>query len=134
VTDRLDGRLGSLRAVAILAAAIVAACQPLNPAQLPPVPADGGTPCTREVSVPSDTVVISAGACNPWCIHVAAGTSVYFINNDPTLYFLVADPPLSYDMQVPGYAGAVTLPLTVRGPVTWTDVHHPAATATIFVE
>jgi hypothetical protein len=134
VTDRLDGRFGSLRAVAILAAAMVAACQPHDPFQAVPVPPDGGTPCTRDVAVDSDTVVISAGICNPWCIHVTAGTSVYFINNDPILYYLVADPPLPYDLQVPGYAGTVTLPLTAPGAVTWTEVHHPAATATIFVE
>jgi hypothetical protein len=134
VTDRLDGRLGSLRALAILAAAMVAACQSHDPFQTPPLPPDGGTPCTRDVAVASDTVVISAGACNPWCIHVAAGTSVYFINNDPILYYFVADPQLPYDIQVPEYAGAVTLPLRVPGPVTWTEVHHPAATATIFVE
>jgi hypothetical protein len=132
VTDRLDGRFGSLRAVAILAAAMVAACQPHDPFQDVPVP-PVGTPCTRDVAVASDTVVIAAGTCNPWCIHVAAGTSVYFINNDPILYYLVADPVLPYDLQVPSYAGTVTLPLA-PGTVTWTEVHHPAATVTIFVE
>ena len=134
MTDRLDGRLGFLRALAILAAAVVAACQPHDPFQTFPVQPGGGTPCTRNVAVASDTVVVSAGICNPWCIHVAAGTSVYFINNDPTLYLFMADPALPYDVQVPGYAGAVTLPLTVPGRVTWTAVHQPAATATIFVE
>jgi len=134
VTDRLDGRLGFLRALAILAAAMVAACQTHDPFQTPPAPPDGGVPCTRDVAVASDTVVISAGICNPWCIHVAAGTPVYFLNNDPTLYYFVADPVLAYDLQVPGYAGSVTSPLTARGAVTWTEVHHPAATVTIFVE
>jgi len=134
VTDRLDGRLGFLRALAILAAAMVAACQPHDPFQTFPVQPDGGTPCTRAVSVASDTVVITAGACNPWCIHVAAGTSVYFHSNDPALYYFVADPVLSYDLQVLGYGDAVTLPLTTLGPVTWTAAHQQAATVTIFVE
>ncbi len=134
MTDGLDVRFRLLRAVAILAAAMVAGCASHDPTQLLPVPPDPGTPCTRDTAVASDTVVVAAGACNPWCIHVPANTSVYFINADPNLYYFVADPPLSYDVQVPGYAGAVTLPLTVRGQVTWTEVHHPAATVTIFVE
>jgi hypothetical protein len=132
VSDRDDGRFGFFRGTACVAvAALVAACGTMNAAEPPPVPAG---PCTRAVAVASDTVVISAGVCNPWCIHVAAPTPVYFINNDPTLYFFTADPALPYDVQVPGNAGAVTLPLTAVGPVTWTAAHQPAATVTIFVE
>jgi hypothetical protein len=130
VSDRLDGRFDFLRAaVALLAAAVVAACQPHDPAQPPP----GGTPCSRAVAVASDTVVIAAGVCNPWCIHVPAGTPVYFVNNDPALYLFMAEPALPYDVQVPAHAGNVTLPLAA-GTVTWTAVQQPAATATIFVE
>ena len=110
----------------------VAACQPLEPAA-PPVP-DGGTPCSRSVAVAASDVVITAGACNPWCIHVPVGSRVYFINNDPVLYLFAADPPLAYEVQVPGYTGAVTLPLEAVGAVTWTAVHSPAATVTIYVE
>ena len=141
MSDRLDGRFAPFRATArwparaaawALVLVAVAACQPLNPAQLPPE-GDGGTPCTLAAAVASDTVVIAAGACNPWCIHVPAGTAVYFINNDPALYLFMADPALPYDVQVPGYAGAVTLPLA-SGTVTWTAVHQPAATVTIFAE
>ena len=134
MSDRDDGRFGSfLRAASIAAAALVAACGTLNPVDLPPVPSGPGTPCTRAVSVAADIVVISAGACNPWCIHLPAGKPVYFINNDPTLYLFAADPVLPYDVQVPGYAGTVTLPLAA-GTVTWTAVHQPAATVTVFVE
>jgi hypothetical protein len=85
------------------------------------------------VAVASDTVVIAAGVCNPWCIHVPAGTPVYFVNNDPALYLFMAEPALPYDVQVPAHAGNVTLPLAA-GTVTWTAVQQPAATATIFVE
>jgi hypothetical protein len=130
VSDRLDGRFDFLRAaVALLAAAVVAACQPHDPAQPPP----DGTPCTRAVAVASDTVVIAAGVCNPWCIHVPAGTPVYFVNDDPALYLFMAQPALPYDVQVPAHAANVTLPLAA-GTVTWTAVQQPAATATIFVE
>jgi hypothetical protein len=130
VSDRLDGRFAFLRAAAAVATVtLVAACGPLLPTP-PPGPV---VPCTREAAVASDTVVVAAGACNPWCIHVAAGTAVYFINNDPALYLFMADPALPYDVQVPGYAGAVTLPLA-SGTVTWTAVHQPAATVTIFAE
>ena len=131
MSDRLDGRFAFLRAAAaVTAVALVAACGP-QPPTAPPGPV---VPCTREVAVASDTVVIAAGACNPWCIHVAAGTPVTFFNDDPALYFFLADPPLVYeDVQVPGYAGAVTLPLS-PGTVTWTSAHQPAATVTVFVE
>jgi hypothetical protein len=135
VSDLLDRRFGSrCAAVALAAVLLVAGCQPLTQEQLPPVPPDGGTPCNRALAVESDTVVISAGACNPWCIHVRAGTPVYFINNDPGLYFFLANPALLYeDVQVPGGAGTVTLPLP-PGMVTWTAAHTPAATVTVFVE
>jgi hypothetical protein len=130
VSDRLDGRFASLRAT-VLAALLAgaAACQPLPP----PVP-EPGTPCTRAVAVAFSEVVISAGACNPWCIHVPVGSRVYFINNDPVTYLFAADPALPYEVQVPGHAGAVTLPLETVGTVTWTAVHSPAATVTVFVE
>jgi hypothetical protein len=118
------------RAASVAAALVVAACGRLEP----PVPPGPVVPCTRAVAVASDTVVISAGVCNPWCIHVAARTPVYFINGDPTLYYFTAAPTLPYDIQVPGYAGAVTPPLTALGAVTWTAVQQPAATVTIFVE
>ena len=131
MSDRHDGRLGFFRAVASAAAAlVVAACGRIEP----PPPPGPVVPCTRAVAVPSDTVRISAGVCNPWCIHVAARTPVFFINGDPTLYYFTADPTLPFDIQVPAYAGAVTPPLTDLGAVTWTAVHQPAATVTIFVE
>jgi hypothetical protein len=133
VSDWLDGRFAPLRALALAGLlAGVAACQTLEPAA-PPVP-DGGTPCSRAVAVAASDVVITAGACNPWCIHVPVGSRVYFINNDPVLYLFAADPPLAYEVQVPGYTGAVTLPLEAVGAVTWTAVHSPAATVTIYVE
>ena len=130
MSDWLDGRFASFRAT-VLAALLAgaAACQPLAP----PVP-DGGTPCSRAVAVAFAEVLISAGACNPWCIHVPVGSRVYFINNDPVTYLFAADPPLSYEVQVPGHAGAVTLPLEPAGAVTWSAVHSPAATVTVFVE
>ena len=118
------------RAASVAAALVVAACGRLEP----PVPPGPAVPCTRDVSVASDTVVITAGICNPWCIHVAAGTRVYFINQDPALYFFIASPALPYDLPVPGGSGAATEPLTALGPVTWTAAHQQAATATIFVE
>jgi hypothetical protein len=134
VSDRLDGRFAPFRAIARVALLVaVAACQPLNPTS-PPPSSDGGTPCTRAVAVASDTVVIAAGACNPWCIHVPVGTPVYFVNYDTTTYLFVADPPLSYDVQVPGNAPAVTLPLSPAGAVTFTAVHAPTATVTVYVE
>jgi len=131
VSDRLDGPFLLFRAVALLAAAAALACQPaVPPPEPPPVP----IPCTRDVAVASDTIVISAGICNPYCIHVPVGTVVYFLNNDPMLYLFVADPPLPYDVQVPGFAGSETLPLASAGTMTWTAVQQPAATATVFVE
>jgi hypothetical protein len=134
VSDWLDGRFAPQRAT-VLAALLagVAACLPLDGASPPPVP-DGGTPCSRAVAVAALDVVISAGACNPWCIHVPLGSRVYFFNNDPVTYLLAADPPLPYEVQVPGHTGAVTLPLEAVGAVTWTAVHSPAATVTIYVE
>lgn len=133
MSDWLDGRFACFR-VTVLASLLAgaAACQPLNSAA-PPGP-DGGTPCSRAVAVAASEVVITAGACNPWCIHVPVGSRVYFINNDPVLYLFAADPPLGYDVQVPANAPAVTLPLETAGMVTWTAVHSPAATVTIFVE
>jgi hypothetical protein len=139
VPDRPEGgtiprRAPALAGAAVLAAAALSvACQTLEPASPPPVPPDGGTPCSRAVAVAADTVVIAAGACIPWCIAVPAGTEVTFQNNDPVLYYLVADPPLPYDVQVPAYAGMATLPLPV-GTYTWTAVQNPATTVTIFVE
>jgi hypothetical protein len=130
VSDRLDGRFARIRAIAPLGvAALLSACGPA----VPEPPTGPGTPCTRDVAVASDTVVIAAGACNPWCIHVPAGTPVYFINDDPVLYLFVAEPALPYEVQVPQHAGSVTLPLAA-GTVTWTAVHQPAATVTVFVE
>jgi hypothetical protein len=131
VSDRLDRRFDPRSAVALAAAALLGACQAHDPFPAQP---DGGTPCTRDVAVASDTVVVSAGACNPWCIHVPVGTPVYFVNQDPDLYLFTADPPLTYDLQVPGYAANVTAPLEPAGTVTWTAVQNPAATVTIFVE
>jgi len=130
VSDRLDGRFDFLRAVALVAvAALATTCGPV----LPEPPLGPVTPCTRDAAVASDTVVIAAGVCNPWCIHVPAGTPVYFVNNDPLIYLFTADPALPYEIQVPQYAGTVTLPLAA-GTVTWTAVHQPAATVTVFVE
>ncbi len=127
-------RGATLGAVALLAAmALAAGCQPLDPAQPLPVPPDGGTPCTRAVAVRADSVVIAAGTCIPWCLVVAAGTPVTFFNNDAALYYFVATPALPYDVQVPGYAGMMTLPLPV-GTWTWTALQSPATTATVFVE
>jgi hypothetical protein len=131
VSDRLDGRFLLRRAVALLAAASALACQPAIPL---PDPAPVPVPCTREVAVASDTIVVSGGICNPYCIHVPVGATVYFVNNDPWLYLFVADPPLWYDVQLPGYAAAETLPLGTAGTMTWTAAQQPAATATVFVE
>jgi hypothetical protein len=133
VPDRLDRRfpLPALAAALSLAAAVLG-CQPHDPAATPP-PSDGGTPCVSSGAVAANEVVIAAGVCNPWCIRVTAGTSVYFYNNDPALYLFVADPALSYDVQVPGYAGAVTLPLAA-GTWTFTAVQAPSATVTIFAQ
>jgi hypothetical protein len=134
VSDRLDWRIAPRRALALaVLLPCVAACQPLNPTSPPPV-GDGGTPCTRASAVSSDTVVIAAQACDPWCIYLPAGSSLYFINNDTAMYLFVADPPLPYDVQVPGRSPAVTLPLDTRGTVTFTAVHAPTATVTVFVE
>jgi hypothetical protein len=141
VSDRLDGRFAPFRATArrparaaawALVLVAVAACHPLNPAQLPPE-GDGGTPCTLAEAVAFDTVVIAAGACNPWCIRVAAGSPIYFVNQDQAYYLFMADPPLPYDVQVPGRSPAVTLPLPA-GTWTFTAVQAPAATVTVFVE
>jgi hypothetical protein len=134
VSDWLDRRIAPVRALALAALLpCLVACQPLNPTSPPPV-GDGGTPCSRSVAVDSDTVVIAAQVCDPWCIHVPTGTSVYFINNDTAMYLFVADPPLSYDVQVPGRSPAVTLPLDTPGTVSFTAVHAPTATVTVFVE
>ncbi len=133
MTDRLESRSALRVAAVVLAAALGAGCQPLDPAQGAPAPSGPPVPCTREVAVASDTVVITAAACNPYCLHVAAGTPVYFLNHDGTAYYFVASPALPYDLPVPAYAGTVTLPLAA-GTVTWTAVHAPSATATVFVE
>jgi hypothetical protein len=131
VSDRLDGRFAPFSAIARVGLlALVTACQPLGTA----FPPDGGTPCTRAVAVAADTVVISAGACNPWCIHVPVGPPIYFFNGDRDSYYFVADPPLPYDVPVPASAPTVTLPLTTAGTVTFTAVHAPSATVTVFVE
>jgi hypothetical protein len=133
VPDRLDRRftLPALAATLSIAATVLG-CQPLAPAA-PPPGSDGGTPCVSSGAVAANEVVVAAGVCNPWCIQVAAGTPVYFYNNDPALYLFVADPPLSYDVQVPGYAGAVTLPLAA-GSWTFTAVQAPSATVTVRVQ
>lgn len=142
MSDRLDGGIATERrrsarplAAAALAAslALVGGCGPLNPAALPPVPPGPGVPCTREVAVAASDVVVAAAACNPWCIHVPAGTPVYFHNLDRFLYLFTADPALPYDVQLPPLAPAVTLPLA-KGTVTWTAVQAPSATVTVFVE
>jgi len=136
VSDRFDRPWVPWRPAALVALAaaagllVLTGCPTHDPLVVPP---DGGVPCTRAAAIASDTVVIAALVCNPSCIHVKAGTPVYFINHDPFTYYLVADPPLPYDLSVPPYAGTVTLPLAA-GTVTWTAPHQPSAAATIFVE
>ena len=148
MTDRLDERFARasgretavarsrrpLRLLGLVAvAASLGACSPLNPAA-PPPGGGSGTPCTREVAVPTDTVVITAGTCDPWCVHVAAGTTVYFLNRDGALYYLEADPAEYGVVQVQGGATGWTSPLEPPGTVTFTAAQAPAVTVTIFVE
>ncbi len=109
---------------------LLAACQ----APLPAAPPGGdATPCTRATAVAADTVVLVAGACNPWCVVTHVGSVVYFTNHDAVLHDMVADPALPYDLPVPPGGTLATLPLAA-GTVTWTSVHQPSATVTLFVE
>ena len=118
---------------ALLAAALCAACEVLGPAEPPPA-GDGGTPCTRATAVAAATVVVVAGACNPWCIHVPAGASVEFLNQDRATYLFASEGPPAFEMLVPASSAASTPALASPGTVVVTAVHVPAATATIFVE
>jgi hypothetical protein len=136
VSDRLDGRFASrtARRLGRVAAAVLFAsgCQPLSPAVLPPE-AGGGTPCTLDVATRADTVVVSAGICNPGCVRVAAGTPVQLVNQDPYLYLFVGEPPATFQLQLPPGAWFATPPLAAG---TWvvSEVHQPATTVTIFAE
>ena len=134
MSDRLDGRFAPPRLAAPIALAMVlAACQPLNSVSPPPEPDGGGVPCDVSSAVDANEVVVAAGVCNPWCLRVAPGTPVYFYNQDSQPYLFTAEPPLPYEVPVPALAGAVTLPLAA-GTVTFTAVHTPSATVTVFVQ
>jgi hypothetical protein len=79
-------------------------------------------------------VVLVAGACNPWCVHVPAGSRVEFLNQDPATYLLASDGPPAFELVIPAATAASTPPLAAPGTVVVTAIHVPAATATIFVE
>jgi hypothetical protein len=117
----------------LLAAALCASCDEVGPAVPPPV-GDGGTPCTRATAIASAMVVVVAGVCNPWCIHVPVGTRVEFLNQDPATYLLTSDGPPAFEMVLPPSSAASTPALAAPGTVVVTAAHVPAATATIFVE
>ena len=136
MSDRLDGRFASRlarRAGALAAAALLAAgCQPLSPAAGPPE-AGTPTPCTRDSATPTDTVVVTAGICNPGCVRVAAGTPIQLVNQDPYLYLFTGSPPATFELQLPPGAWFSTPPLAVG---TWlvSEVHQPATSVTVFAE
>ncbi len=125
--DRPGPRLGALAAVAALAS-----CMPLGPA-VPPPAGDGGTPCTLSSAVRADSVAIVAGACNPGCIRVAAGTSVTFVNQDGTGYLLAAAGDSGFELVIPPMTSASTPPLAA-GTVVVSGVHEPSLSVTVFVE
>ncbi|HET8725538.1 MAG TPA: hypothetical protein VFM53_15170 [Anaeromyxobacteraceae bacterium] len=141
MSDRLDRGFARVRPWALVAAVLVAgalapACTPHDQGEQPPDPPPP-VPCTREVAVAADTVVIAAGACNPGCIHVPAGAEVLFLNGDPTLYVFASPPPPAPArelVQVPGRAGMTTLPLDAPGTYVYEALQWPAATVTVFVE
>jgi hypothetical protein len=139
VSDRRDrhparpGPRVTARRAALLAAALCTSCETLGPAEPPPA-GGGGTPCTRATAIAAAAVVVVAGSCNPWCIHVAAGARVEFLNQDPATYLFASEGPPPFEMLIPASSAASTPPLASPGTVVVTAVHAPAATATIFVE
>ena len=115
-----------------VAAAALAACQPLGPAALPPA-GDGGTPCTLASAVRAESVAVVAGICNPWCIRVGAGASVGFVNQDPVAYLLSAPGDSGFEIVLPAM-GAASTPSLASGTVVVSEVHHPSLSVTVFVE
>jgi hypothetical protein len=136
VSDRRDHRDPAPRRVTALAGPLLAlllACEPLALPEPPPA-GDGGTPCTRATSISADTVVLVAGTCNPWCIHVPAGTAVGFVNQDRATYLMLSAGPPPFEIPLPISSAGSTPRLETPGTVVVTDAHWPAATVTIFVE
>jgi hypothetical protein len=133
VSDRADSRIARAARALALATSLAAAGAGCSPHSPEPPPPDGGTPCTRAAAVAANEVVIVAGACNPWCIHVPAGAQVWFYNQDPVLYLVDSDPPVVPEMQLPA-SGATSTPPLAAGTVTFTAVQAPSATVTVFVE
>jgi hypothetical protein len=136
VSDRRDRRDPVPPWAAALGGSLLAlllACEPLSLPEPPPA-GDGGTPCSRATSISADTVVLVARVCNPWCIHVPAGTAVAFVNQDPASYLMLSAGPPAFEIPLPASAAGSTPRLETPGTVVVTEAHWPAATVTIFVE
>ncbi|HVP67310.1 MAG TPA: hypothetical protein VMT17_08615 [Anaeromyxobacteraceae bacterium] len=119
-------------ALALPLLAAVVACQPLNQPVPPPV-SDGGTPCSASTAVAADTVVVTNGICNPWCLSAHAGASVMFLNQDGMLYLLDGTGASTFEIALAPQSAVETPPLP-SGVVLVTAVENPAATVTILVE
>ncbi len=130
MSDRREGSAATPGALAL--ALLLSACQTLGPAE-PPPGGDGGIPCSPSSAIATGTVAVVAGACNPGCIRVPAGSSVTFINQDRTEYLFSTSGPPAFDLIVPAAGSASTPALLVPGTVAIAAVHH-AATVTVLVE
>jgi hypothetical protein len=91
-------------------------------------------PCTRDAAVAATAVAVVAGACNPGCVRVPAGTRVELFNQDPYTHYFVSQGGAAFELMMPAGTAASTPPLVAADPVVLTDVYEPAATVTVFVE
>ena len=130
MSDRREASLPIRRALAL--ALLLCACQVLGPPE-PPPEGDGGTPCTAAVAIPASLVAVVAGACNPGCIRVAAGSAVTFFNQDHATYLFSTPGPPAFDLVLLAATSASTPALSTPGTVVIADVHS-AASLTVLVQ
>ena len=129
---RPAGPLRALRALGALAALAAAGCDVLTPG-LPPPAAGTPVPCTPDAAVAAAAIAVVAGACNPGCVRVPAGTRVELFNQDPYTHYFTSQGGEPFELMMPAGTAASTQPLPA-GTVVLTDVYEPAATATVLVE
>ena len=129
MSDPRDRPRAALLGLALLACA----CQPLNPPQPMGGGGDGGTPCTPASAVSADTVAVTGGVCNPWCVTVRAGTPVQFLNQDSATYLFDSTGAAVFEILLPPLGGAFT-PALPAGTTVVTEVHSSAATVTVFAQ